>query len=136
MTSRFVSLAVAVAVVSCLQLAPAAVAQVPDEFSNLQLLDPAISKEQLVGTMRDWARGIGQRCNYCHVGPDDLEGMDFASDEKDTKRTARKMLELSRVLNRELLRDLPTAEGRRAMVVSCYVCHQGEARPPRNVPPQ
>ena len=85
--------------------------------------------------MRDWATGIGQRCNYCHVGPDNLEGMDFASDEKATKRTARKMLEMARVINRELLDELPTAEGRRHMVVSCYVCHLGKAKPPRNVPP-
>ncbi len=101
----------------------------------MKLLDPEISKAQLVGTMRDWAQGIGQRCNYCHVGPDNLEGMDFASDEKPTKRTARKMLDMARVINRELMEDLPTVEGRRHMVVSCYVCHQGKERPPRNVPP-
>ncbi len=116
-------------------LAIAASAQIPDQFTNLKLLDPEISKAQLVGTMRDWAQGIGQRCNYCHVGPDNLEGMDFASDEKPTKRTARKMLVMARVINRELLADLPTVEGRRHMVVSCYVCHQGNERPPRNTPP-
>jgi hypothetical protein len=55
--------------------------------------------------------------------------------EKPTKRTARKMLEMARVINRELLGDLPTVEGRRHMGVSCYVCHQGKKRPPRNVPP-
>lgn len=116
-------------------LALAVSAQIPDQFTNLKLLDREITKDRLVGTMRDWAQGIGQRCNYCHVGPDNLEGMDFASDEKPTKRTARKMLEMARVINRELLADLPTAEGRRHMVVSCYVCHLGNKRPPRNTPP-
>ena len=111
-------------------------AQIPDEFSNLQLLDPEIDKERLVGTMRDWAAGIGARCNYCHIGPDDLVGMDFASDEKATKRTARKMLEMARSINRELLRDLPTVEeGRRHRVVSCYTCHRAESKP-RNIPPR
>ena len=109
-------------------------AQIPDEFTNLKLLDPEIEKNQLVGTMRDWAMGLGVRCNHCHVGPDNLEGMDFASDEKATKRTARKMLELSRAVNRELLAELPTVteDGRaRAQVVSCYTCHRGMAKPPR-----
>lgn len=118
-----------------LLLIPAAAgAQIPDAFTNLQLLDPDIEKERLVGTMKNWAAGIGQRCNYCHVGPDDLVGMDFASDEKATKRTARKMLEMSRIINRELLAELPTAEGRRHMVASCYTCHRGEAKP-KNIPP-
>lgn len=118
-----------------LSVTPVAFAQIPDTFTNLQLLDPDISRDQLVGTMRDWAMGIGQRCSYCHVGPDNLEGMDFASDTKATKRTARKMLEMARIINRDLLDELPTVEGRRHMVVSCYLCHLGEARPPRNVPP-
>jgi len=112
----------------------AAGAQIPDTFTNLRLLDPDIEKERLVGTMKNWAAGIGQRCNYCHVGPDDLVGMDFASDEKATKRTARKMLEMSRIINRELLAELPTAEGRRPMVASCYTCHRGKAKP-KNIPP-
>lgn len=110
-------------------------AQVPDTFTNLQLLDPDIEKQRIVGIMRDWAGGLGVRCNHCHVGPDDLQGMDFASDEKAEKRTARKMLEISRVLNRELMQDLPVAEGRRSMVVSCYTCHRGQPKP-RNVPPK
>ena len=112
--------------------------QIPDQFTNLQLLDKEISKDRLVGTMRDWAAGIGARCNYCHVGPDNLEGMDFASDEKPTKRTARKMLEMSRIINRQLMSDLPTVEAKGRtlhMVVSCYVCHRGESRP-TNQPPR
>ena len=110
-------------------------AQVPDEFTNLRLLDPDIEKERLVDTMRDWAIGLDVRCNHCHVGPANLEGMDFASDDKPEKRTARKMLEMSRVINRELLKDLPVAEDRRSMIVSCYTCHRGAPKP-KNVPPR
>ena len=110
-------------------------AQIPDEFSNLQLLDAGVEKNRLVSIMKDWANGLGVRCNHCHVGPEDLQGMDFASDEKPEKRTARKMLEMSRVINRELTRDLPIAEGRRSMVVSCFTCHRGQPRP-KNIPPR
>ncbi len=115
-----------------------AYSQIPDEFSNLKLLDEEISKRELVGTMRDWAVGLGVRCNHCHVGPDNLQGMDFASDEKATKRTARRMLEMARTINRELLADLPVVEehaeeGASHQVVSCYTCHRGQASPPRNI---
>jgi len=112
----------------------AVTAQIPDEFSNLKLLDPEISKPDLVGTMKDWAGGLGVRCNHCHVGPDNLQGMDFASDEKATKRTARRMLELARAINGDLMADLPVVEaGQRHQVVSCYTCHRGQAKPPRNI---
>ena len=67
-------------------------AQIPEEFTNLQLLPKDIEQRKLVRTMRDWAGGLGVRCNHCHVGPENLQGMDFASDEKRTKRAARKML--------------------------------------------
>ena len=108
--------------------------QIPDEFTNLKLLDENIEKRQLIGTMRNWANGLGVRCNHCHVGPDNLVGMDFASDEKATKRTARRMLEMSRAVNGELLADLPVVEeGGSHQVVSCYTCHRGQAKPPRNI---
>jgi tetratricopeptide (TPR) repeat protein len=108
--------------------------QVPNEFTNLELLDPEISRGDLVSTMRDWATGLGVRCAHCHVGPDDLVGMDFASDEKATKRTARRMLELARAINGDLMADLPVVEkGRRHQVVSCFTCHRGQAKPPRNI---
>ena len=102
--------------VCCLVSIPAAApAQIPDEFTNLELLDPEISKSDLIGTMRNWANGLGVRCNHCHVGPDNLQGMDFATDEKAAKRTARRMLVMSRGINGDLLADLPTVdEGTRA----------------------
>ena len=114
----------------------AAGAQIPDTFTNLQLLDKDTDKAKLVTIMRDWAGNLGVRCTHCHVTPDNLVGGDFASDEKAAKRTARRMLELARQLNRELLQDLPvvTESGRsQHQVVSCYTCHRGLPTPPRNL---
>jgi len=124
---------VAIALAALALAAPVA-AQVPDEFTNLKLLPPDISKAELVATMRGWAGALGVRCNHCHVGsenPASLRGMNFASDEKATKRTARRMLEMSRTLNDKLLADLPTAEHRDHQTITCYSCHRGMARPPR-----
>lgn len=129
---------VLVVLFSCLLgCAALAGAQIPDEFTNLQLLDPEISKSDLVSIMRDWAIGLDVRCSHCHVGPDNLVGMDFAADDKVTKQTARRMLKMSRTINAELLADLPTVESEQHQehqVVSCYTCHRGQVRPPRNLP--
>ncbi len=119
-----------------LVLASPGFAQIPREFTNLQLLDPEIERGELVSIMKSWAGGLGVRCTHCHVGPDNLEGMDFATDEKPTKRTARQMLAMTRKLNREHLVDLASvqAEGReKAQVVSCYTCHRGLTTPPRDI---
>jgi tetratricopeptide (TPR) repeat protein len=125
---------VLVAVLSAVGFATPVAAQIPDEFTNLKLLDPEIEKPQLIETMRGWTMGLGVRCNHCHVGPDNLQEMDFASDEKATKRTARRMLEMSRAINGELLADLPIVdEGESHQVVSCYTCLRGQATPPRNL---
>src|SRR5688500_19371611 len=37
------------------------------EFKNLQVLPPDITRDQLMATMRSFTRGLGVRCNHCHV---------------------------------------------------------------------
>ena len=111
-------------------------AQVPDEFTNLKLLDKDIGKQELVGIMRDWATGLGVRCNHCHVGPENLQGMDFASDEKEHKRAARVMLEMTRTINRQYMGSWEEEAETQASdheVVSCFTCHRGQSDPPRKL---
>ena len=127
------ALVVGVLILFALPATPGA-AQVPDEFTNLQLLDEDIEKRDLIGIMRDWAGGLGVRCNHCHVGPDNLQGMDFSSDEKRTKVAARLMLQMARSINREQMADYPEdPETKRRQNVSCFTCHRGQAKPPRNL---
>lgn len=109
-------------------LAQRAGAQVPDKFTNLQVLPMDISKGGLVMTMRGFATDLRVRCNHCHVGPDDLEGMDFATDEKPTKRVAREMLRMVQSVN-ATLKGLPPREEPRQSA-SCFTCHRGAQRPP------
>ena len=74
----------------CLVVSGFAVAQIPDEFSNLEVLPKDIGKRVLIERMRGFALGLGVRCAHCHVGNPDgsLDGMDFASDEKATRRSS------------------------------------------------
>ncbi len=98
-------------------------AQVPDKFSNLQYFPKDISKQQLIGTMRGFSFALNVRCQFCHAGKagNSLEQMDFASDEKDTKKTARAMLRMVDAVNNEYIAKM----GRTAPTrVECVTCHR------------
>lgn len=111
-----------------LPLVPPAAGQVPETFTNLQFYPEDISRRDLLGAMRGFTSSLGVRCNHCHVGenPDNLDGYDFASDTKETKRTARAMLRMVAQINDTLL----PATGRDDLVeVGCMTCHRGVATP-------
>lgn len=112
-------------------LSQAAGAQIPDKFTNLQVLPKDIAKADLVMKMREIASELNLRCHNCHVGPDDLEGMDFATDEKPTKQAAREMLRMVQAVNAAVTK-LPAREEPR-QTLSCYTCHRGAQRPPERL---
>ncbi len=105
-------------------------AQIPEQFTNLKVLPEEIDRRELVGMMRGFAGGLGVRCNHCHVGddPDTLEGYDFASDEKETKRIARVMLAMTREINGT---HLPATGRSELTEVTCATCHRGVLKPQR-----
>lgn len=103
-------------------------AQIPDEFTNLEVLPEDIGRRELVATMRGFAGALGVRCNHCHVGedPNDLEGYDFASDDKETKRVARAMMRMVSEINGRLL---PETGRENLLEVKCITCHGGIDKP-------
>jgi tetratricopeptide (TPR) repeat protein len=119
-----------------LAFAPAQ-AQIPDKFTNLKVLPKDVSKAELIRTMRGWTGALGVRCGHCHTGgnPDTLEGVDFASDAKWEKRTARAMVRMVAAVNSDHLDKLeaePAPEGGPAPApvrVECVTCHRGISRP-------
>jgi tetratricopeptide (TPR) repeat protein len=97
-------------------------AQVPDKFTNLQYFPKTISRQDLLGNMRGFSFSLGVRCQFCHAGKDGnkLDQVDFASDEKDTKKTARAMLRMVDAINLEYIAKM----GRTSPVrVECVTCH-------------
>jgi tetratricopeptide (TPR) repeat protein len=120
-------------VLSAAVFASPAFAQIPTKFTNLRVLPKDISRAELVLTMRGFAGALGVRCTHCHVGPDDLQGMDFATDEKQMKQIARTMLRMMRSINADYLDALPAREGTRQQV-TCLTCHRREQRPPQPLP--
>lgn len=108
-------------------------AQIPAKFKNLRVLPKESSRAQVVETMRGFANALGVRCVHCHVGgnADTLEGVDFASDAKWEKRTARAMLRMVRAVNAHYIGRLETrprvtgASLPPAVQVECVTCHRG-----------
>lgn len=68
---------------------------------------------------------LGVTCGYCHEGR-----RNFASEAKPQKLTARKMLEMTKGVNQQFFPNfVPGAEESRLGKVTCYTCHQGNAKP-------
>lgn len=85
------------------------------EFKNIQVLK-GIPASELQPTMGFIAASLGVNCNYCHVG-----GGAFEKDDKKTKQTARRMMQMVRAIN-----DSNFA-GQTA--VTCNTCHRGSPLP-------
>jgi hypothetical protein len=109
----------------------ALLAQVPATFKNLQFYPKDTSRQELMAAMRNFSFSLGYRCVNCHVSPSpdgrgsSLEGMDFASDAKETKKTTRVMLQMVQAMNRDYLGKL----GGTAKRVECITCHRGLSQP-------
>jgi hypothetical protein len=91
-----------------LAISTGAGAQIPDKFTNLQVLPKEIPKSELVSIMRNYAGDLGVRCGFCHTGgdPNTLQGVNFASDENDKKKTARLMIRMVQSINQDQLTKL------------------------------
>lgn len=103
--------------------------QIPDQFTNLQVLPKEIGKRELLDAMKNFTSALGVRCQYCHIGEEGkpLTTFDFVSDTKPTKQTARVMLQMVQAINNDHLAKVVN----KSLQVSCNTCHHGENRPPR-----
>ena len=114
-------------------------AQIPAKFENLQVFPKDVPRDTLIAAMRSFTASLGVRCSFCHVereGPPPAMGpgmtpgpnLDFASDAKDHKKTARVMMRMADSVNTVFLaripnRDVPPTN------VTCMTCHRGLPKP-------
>ena len=108
------------------------------EFHNLKVLPRNITHDELIATMRSFARSLGTRCEHCHVQnpAGSKEEFDFASDAKPEKNVARTMILMTRDINRNYISKVPAERSDAAANVSCYTCHRGHVRPETTLPPE
>jgi len=83
------------------------------KYKNIQLLK-GIPSDRLLKVMFAFKSSLGVDCTYCHIKDQ------FEKDDKPTKQTARKMIQLVRDTNAKL-----GFTNR----VTCFTCHRGQTRP-------
>jgi photosynthetic reaction center cytochrome c subunit len=89
-----------------------------EQFKNIQALK-GIPAEQVIPSMQFIAASLGVECEYCHVRGE--KGLESDKDDKKSKVTARKMINMMMAINKE------NFEGHRE--VTCYSCHRGAKDP-------
>jgi tetratricopeptide (TPR) repeat protein len=103
-------------------------AQIPDKFTNLQVLPKLISKEKLVETMQSFTDALGVNCGFCHAEENGTNKLDFPSDDKAEKNEARVMLKMVMGINNDYLTQL-SEYTKDIMQVQCVTCHRGNKQP-------
>jgi cytochrome c peroxidase len=106
---------------------PPAMAFADPPHKNLKVLPQDMPKAQLLATMKLFSQSLGVRCTFCHVGEEGkpLSTFDFASDAKDKKQTARKMLAMVHRINSQDFGVTDFAN----VKVTCFTCHRGSTKP-------
>ncbi len=95
---------------------------------NLRVLPKDIPEKTLDSIMKQFNKGLGVACNFCHVRlHDQTDSLHYASDNEPMKITARKMLRMTIEINRKSFWTDKTKKPHELNEVDCYTCHKGEA---------
>ena len=89
-----------------------------EQFKNIKVLK-GVPADQVIPAMQFITASLGVECDYCHVR--EGQRLEPEKDDKKTKQTARKMMEMMFAINKD------NFEGHRN--VTCYSCHRGAADP-------
>jgi hypothetical protein len=102
---------------------------------NLKVFPKNIPYRLLDHTMDDWTASLGVHCNFCHVRNEQTNKMDFASDAKPEKTTARHMFLMEAKINKKFFKAEKDSLGMVMTTgVNCNTCHHGTAHPEVKVP--
>lgn len=103
---------------------------------NLKVLPKNTAPEELREIMRGYAGALGVRCNFCHAMNPQTHKLDFPSDAKPDKTTARLMIRMTRTINERYLAKVNDPDATpQDKKVTCGTCHRGHHMPEHFVPP-
>lgn len=95
-------------------------------FHNLQILPQNITHDELIDTMRHFTQALGVRCEHCHAPlPGHSDKLDFPSDAKREKTSARIMMRMTSRINHDYVSKIEEVY----TTVSCWTCHRGKTQP-------
>lgn len=89
-------------------------------FKNVQILK-GVPAARFLDAMEGFTHSLGTKCKECH----DTEN--FASDDKDEKKIARGMIQMTKGINEQYIRTMPALD--KDASVSCFTCHHGKTHP-------
>jgi Photosynthetic reaction centre cytochrome C subunit len=108
--------------------APAPMQPAIAESATITVLK-GLTVPQFETEMRHFVQAVGMNCGGCHTRGN------FASEDNPKKAIARRMIEMTQALNRKYFAAYTPAEGESTLGrVTCYTCHQGEAKPKAAAP--
>lgn len=124
---RGTALALAV-LAGCAITGPAVAQPRPRPLENIRVLK-GWTGDEVRAEMRLINEALGVKCEHCHV-----QG-NFPRDEKRTKQTARRMIELTQSLNADYFAGAaaPAPGASKFGRVTCYTCHQGAITPKQSM---
>jgi len=115
-------------------MAATRVAEEKPEWKNLKVIPKNTDEDQMERIMHQYSHDLGVTCSYCH--PDTKPGIiqvrvDFATDEKQEKGIARKMMVMTNRINKKYFdyKNDYSFESLNKSVVSCNTCHRGIPKP-------
>lgn len=102
--------------------------RVEEPPKNLQVLPKTLSRREVIDIMRTFTVALDVECTYCHAAkdPKDFRTIDFASDEKEEKGTARVMLKMVKTINDDFVSKVAMPGD---APVRCSTCHRGQTHP-------
>ncbi|MEW6322172.1 MAG: c-type cytochrome [Acidobacteriota bacterium] len=101
----------------------------PAESPGIKVLT-GLTVPEFEREMQHFVQALGVSCLYCHAP------RNFQSDDNPRKAVARRMIELTKAVNREYFPDyVPEPDASRLGRVTCQTCHNGTARPGVAAPP-
>lgn len=104
-----------------------AAAKVEEPGKNLRVFKgQGLDEESLDGAMDYMGAALGVACAHCHVRDEAKQTWAFDRDDKPAKETARKMVLMTRALNK--------AHFKGEDVITCASCHNGHVKPD-TIPP-
>lgn len=103
-------------------------------YKNLKILPKDITKQQLDSVMRHFSGSLGVKCGFCHSYNEAQKSMDFASDVKKEKNTARDMWRMTAKLNKKYFQVKDSKDLGAKLEVTCFSCHHGAKEPETKAP--
>jgi photosynthetic reaction center cytochrome c subunit len=97
------------------------------EGPNVKVLT-GLFAQQFQEEMNFMVQALGVSCNTCHVRGN------FASEDNEKKLIARRMLDMTKAINKQFFPDYKPKDGESVLgKVTCFTCHKGESTPKHTI---